>query len=404
MSAAGSWDGGVRAGTGPSLGVMTDVAAYRRWGVDGLVVVVTALIGLLMARLRVVSSPGGPEVLLGVDVAAGMLACVALWWRRRYPLPVAVGVVVLCTFSEVASVPGLVALFAVAARCPARVSAAVFLGSVASFAVYYSWRPAPEAPLWLLVGALVAGHAAVFGWGLLVRSRRLLVESLRERAAMAESAAALRAEHTAHEAREALAREMHDVLGHRLSLLSVHAGALAFHRDAPAEETARAAEVVRANAHRALQDLREVIGVLRAPVGELPLPGITDVGELLEETRRTGTAVVLHDGPGVTTGEHPVPETAGRTAYRLVQEALTNARTYAPGAPVTVTVTGGAGDGLVVEVANPAPARPARADRPAAGQGLRGLAERATLVGGRLDHGPTPDGGWRTGMRLPWPS
>ena len=59
MSAAGSWDGGVRAGTGPSLGVMTDVAAYRRWGVDGLVVVVTALIGLLMARLRVVSSPGG---------------------------------------------------------------------------------------------------------------------------------------------------------------------------------------------------------------------------------------------------------------------------------------------------------------------------------------------------------
>ncbi|WP_224388304.1 sensor histidine kinase [Pseudonocardia sp. ICBG1293] len=382
---------------------MTEAPAYRRWVVDGLPVVLTALVGLLAARLRQVMPGGEPELLLRADLAVGMVACVALWWRRRYPLPVGVGIVLLCTVSEIASVPGLVALFAVAGRCPARVSAAVFAGSLASFGVYFSWRSAPEAPVWLLVGAVVAGHAAVFGWGLLVRSRRLLLASLRERAAMAESAAALRAERTQHEAREALAREMHDVLGHRLSLLSVHAGALAFHRGAPAEETARAAEVVRENAHRALQDLREVIGVLRAPVGELPLPGITDVGELIEETRRTGTAVTLHDGPGVTSGEQPVPETAGRTAYRLVQEALTNARTYAPGAPVTVTLTGGAGDGLVVEVANPAPARSGAADRPGAGQGLRGLAERAALVGGRLDHGPTTDGGWRTGMRLPWP-
>ncbi|MET0188920.1 MAG: ATP-binding protein, partial [Pseudonocardia sediminis] len=183
-------------------------------------------------------------------------------------------------------------------------------------------------------------------------------------------------------------------------------GALAFHRDATAEETTRAAEVIRENAHRALQDLREVIGVLRAPVGELPLPGVADVVELIEETRRAGTPVDLDDGHGVTAGDHPVGETVGRTVYRFVQESLTNARKHAPGAPVVVRISGDPGDHLVTEVENRTPAVSAEvAESPAgSGEGLRGLAERARIVGGRLDHGPTPSGGWRVAMRLPWPA
>jgi signal transduction histidine kinase len=208
---------------------------------------------------------------------------------------------------------------------------------------------------------------------------------------------------------------MHDVLGHRLSLLSVHAGALEFRPDAPAEEVARAARVIRENAHQALQDLREVLGVLRAPVGELPQPSLADVRPLVAESGRAGMRVVLRQE---TTGE--VPDLVGRTAYRVVQEALTNARKHAPGAEVDVRLAGAPGQGLTAEVANGAPGpaptpgpgpTPGAGPTPAsgatggsrAGQGLAGLAERVGLAGGRLEHGPTAAGGWRLSAWLPWP-
>ncbi|TQM16405.1 sensor histidine kinase, partial [Pseudonocardia kunmingensis] len=198
-------------------------------------------------------------------------------------------------------------------------------------------------------------------------------------------------------ARETVAREMHDVLGHRLSLLSVHAGALEFRPDAPAEDVARAARVIRESAHQALQDLREVIGVLRAPVGELPQPTAADVPELVAESRRAGMRVVLrHEVEGA------VPQTVGRTAYRVVQEALTNARRHAHGADVRVAVAGAADAGLAVEVVNDPPPLPCPHGEP--GQGLTGLAERVALAGGRLEHGPTRAGGWRLAAWLPWPT
>jgi signal transduction histidine kinase len=229
---------------------------------------------------------------------------------------------------------------------------------------------------------------------------------LRARAAAAEVEALLRAERSQQEARAALAREMHDVLGHRLSLLSVHAGALTYHRGASAEEIARAAEVVRENARRALQDLREVIGVLRAPAEDRPLPGVEDVVGLVDETGRSGTPVDLQDVPGVTAGGRAVPEAVGRTLYRLVQEGLTNARKHAPGAPVHVRITGEPGDHLSVEIVNERPATPPAAVAPSigSGEGLRGLTERAAFVDGSLEHGPTGSGGWRLGMRLRWPA
>src|ERR1043165_5135466 len=106
--------------------------------------------------------------------------------------------------------------------------------------------------------------AAAVGWGLFVHHRRELFESLKDRAARAESEARMRADQAQRDTRDAIAREIHDVLGHRLSLLSVHAGALEFRPDAPPEEIAKAAGVIRETAHAALTDLRSVIGVLRA--------------------------------------------------------------------------------------------------------------------------------------------
>ena len=192
-------------------------------------------------------------------------------------------------------------------------------------------RPEPGIPAWLLFLIGVAVQSAAVGWGLFIRSRRQLVLSLRDRAARAETEAQLRAEQAQQRARDEIAREMHDVLGHRLSLLSVHAGALEFRPDASAEEIARAAKVIRENAHQALQDLREVIGVLRATAsGELPQPTLADVRQLVAESGRAGMRVGLRE----ELGGAAVPDLVGRTAYRIVQEGLTNARKHAPGAEV----------------------------------------------------------------------
>ena len=153
-----------------------------------------------------------------------------------------------------------------------------------------------------------------------------------------------------------------------------------------------------------------------APVGELPQPTLADVQQLVAESGRAGMRVTLREE---TSG--PAPDLTGRTAYRVVQEALTNARKHAPGAEVRVHLAGSAGTGLRVEVRNDAPppaagltagpvpdpglARPSGpAPDPGAGQGLAGLAERVALASGRLEHGPTAEGGWCLSAWLPWPA
>ena len=99
-----------------------------------------------------------------------------------------------------------------------------------------------------------------------------------------------------------------------------------------------------------------------------------------------------------------VPEAVGRNALRIVQEALTNARKHAPSAPVDLRVEGAPGEGLEVDVRNPAPVVAGTSDIPGAGVGLVGLAERAELAGGRLEHGLEPDGAFRLQAWLPWPA
>jgi signal transduction histidine kinase len=208
----------------------------------------------------------------------------------------------------------------------------------------------------------------------------------------------------AHE-RARIAREMHDVLAHRISLLSMHAGALEFRPDAPPEEIARAAGVVRASAHQALEDLREVIGVLREESldgdPERPQPTLANLPGLLDESRQAGMHV---SSECMVDDLAAVPEGVGRNAYRIVQEALTNARKHAQGAAVDVTLDGAAGSGLTVEVRNRLPVGAAAAPIPGAGTGLIGLSERTSLAGGRLEHGRTPGGDFELRAWLPWPA
>lgn len=406
----------------------------RDWAVDIGLFLLAAASGVWMAAMRLEEPSPIPPWLFNLDQLTGALGCAALWMRRRRPVELALALVALSAFSELVAGAMLVALFTVAVHRPPRTTTAVFALSLLAVLGYAVIRPEPGTPgaLLLLLGVTIQGTAV--GWGLFIHHRRRLVLSLRERAARAEIEAHLRAEQAQLHARERIAREIHDVLGHRLSLLSVHAGALEYHPDAPAEDVARAAKVIRESAHQALQDLREVIGVLRAPVGELPQPTLADIRQLADESGRAGMRVDLSEE---LTGA--VPDRAGRTAYRIVQEALTNARKHAPGAEVRVRVAGAPGRGVTVEVCNdaPAPAAPSTAppaaptpavptpgatstSPPAApalapvpgavptpgarpGQGLVGLAERVALADGRLEHGPTAAGGWRLSAWLPWP-
>uniref|UniRef100_A0AAU2K2C6 histidine kinase n=1 Tax=Streptomyces sp. NBC_00049 TaxID=2903617 RepID=A0AAU2K2C6_9ACTN len=339
------------------------------------------------------------------DQVAGGLACAAVLLRRRWPVPLAVALILAGTQAHYMTGPAMVTVFTVASTRPWRATAWVAALIFVPLPVFLWQLPdmsEERAGSAVTYFALLAG---TIGWGLFRRSRHQLIASLRARAELAEADAESRAERARMEAREEIAREMHDVLGHRLSLLSVHAGALEFHPGAPSAEIERAAGVIRESAHLALRDLREVIGVLRAGSGtdenERPQPELPDLARLVAEARAAGDRIDLTGPP-----DEAAPALAGRTAYRIVQEALTNVRKHAPGTTVDVRVTGGPGEGLTVVVANTRP--PGTPTQGAVegtggggGQGLTGLAERARLAGGDLTALPS-DGGFRVRAWLPW--
>jgi signal transduction histidine kinase len=344
-----------------------------------------------------------------IDLAGGIAACAALWVRRRWPVAVALAILPLAAISSLAGPAALLAFFTVAVHRRFAVLAAVAAFGLASLAIYFAVRfePQPDVrgSLWLANALLVLVYVATAAFGMFIRARRQLLLSLRERAERAEADRHHHAERARELERAQIAREMHDVLAHRISLLSMHAGSLEFRPDAPPEEVARAAGVIRASAHQALQDLREVIGVLRAaPVEEgleRPQPTLADLSALVEESRAAG--ITVHAAIDVEDAGS-APAALGRNAYRIVQEGLTNARKHARGTTVGLTVTGAAGTGLQVELRNPLPVGRAATEIPGAGSGLLGLAERAALAGGRLEHGPTAAGDHRLWAWLPWPA
>ncbi|MCD7436971.1 sensor histidine kinase [Streptomyces lincolnensis] len=372
----------------------------RDWIVDFSCFLVAVLVGLVGAE-AVTENPHVSDGLAVLDQWIGALACAAVWLRRRWPVGLAVTTVPIGMISDTAGGACLLALFTLAVHRPFRYVAWVGGINIALIPVYFWLRPDPELPYLTSVVIFVLLTAALVGWGVVVRAKRQLWLSFRDRARRAENEARLRAEQAQRLARESIAREMHDVLAHRLTLLSVHAGALEFRPDAPREEVARAAGVIRESAHEALQDLREIIGVLRAGESDdtgRPQPTLAALDVLVAESREAGMKVTLDSR---VTDPADVPASIGRTAYRIAQEGLTNARKHAPGAEVTLTVTGAPGEGLEVSVSNPPPEGDVP-HVPGSGQGLIGLTERATLAGGHLHHGPDGTGGFRVRARLPW--
>ncbi len=331
-----------------------------------------------------------------LDSTLGLAALIAMWWRRRWPAAIGFGITAASAVSAFAAGAALIALFNIALRGSRRQIIGITAIGVAGGVVYTLLYPTDdEVPLGveLLIAVLIT--LFVVPWGLFTRTQRDLLRTTRERAEKAEAEQRAHVEAAREAERRRIASEMHDVLAHRLSLLSVHAGALEFHPDASPQEIEEAAGVIRATATAALQDLRDVIGVLRTDDGVTapPQPTLDAIPSLVEESRAAGMNVRSRiEAEG---GEVMV----GRTAYRVVQEGLTNARKHAPAAAVEVTV-GPADEHLVVEVVSRQSAL-ARDPQPG-GSGLIGLAERVELAGGSLEHGPNRRGDFVLRAVLPW--
>ena len=346
-----------------------------RYAIASVPLVLTGLGWVFFVAQGIVEWPMGV-----LDVGLGVAGLILLRWRRRLPFTIAVVTALFTVQSGSATGAAFVALVSLAThrdvRRTAGASVVLWLGLVGMVFLDSGW----EVPtLVAAIGAAVTIGCLV-GFGLYLRSTRDLALS-EERRREGERRDGLERARAGERAR--IAREMHDVLAHRLSLLSLHAGALAHRTDLTDGEVRQAAAVIRDNAHASLEELRVTLGSLREedPLGG-PQPSFEDLAALVSEVREAGQRVEYR-----STLEHvePLPPQVGRHVYRIVQEALTNARKHAPGAPVTVELSGACGTSVEVRVTNVADA-PGELPVSSDGLGLIGLGERAALLGGTLAH------------------
>lgn len=378
----------------------------------------TALLGLIGFGITVASAShdGGPpsgrdNVILAIDFfAAGPISLVLLWFRRRWPVPIALAITTLGAVSITAGVAAMVALVSVSARRRVAEIVPVGLWVLVTSLIYELWAvpAAATSPWWVALIMSVIFAAALIAWGLFLGTRRELRQTERQRVLDLEREQGLRMVGARAQERARIAREMHDIVGHRISLIAVHAGALAYRSDLEPAQVRREAEIIQQSATAALQELRQVLGVLRDPAQvaeeapsagglQRPQPTVADLDELVEEARRSGQLVEYT----VDLPAGPPPPELGRHVFRAVQECLTNARKHAPGAPVAIRIHGAPGADLVTEVHNGRAAKVV-APQPGSGLGLVGVAERAAIAGGTLEHGRTTDGGWSVRLVLPW--
>ena len=341
------------------------------------------------------------------DVLAGVVCFGIVLLRRRWPLAVALVTTAVAAFSSVAAGPAVLALVSVATRRRWPEIAVLAVPNIVSIAVFERLGQTDPLPWFVLVGFGVVLYAAMVGAGMYIGARRDLFATLQWRAETAEREQLARAEQAQVAERNRIAREMHDVLAHRISVVTMYAGALAARDDLTDAERKDSARVIEENSRAALTDLRQVLGVLRQPstdggaAVEPPQPTLLGLEHLVGDARDLGDDITLDVATGLKPELARLPEATSRAAYRMIQEGLTNSRKHAPGAPVTVRLEGAPGQHLLLDLRNgPPPA--GTGDVPGAGLGLVGLRERAELLGGELDSRHLPDGGFVLRARLPW--
>lgn len=377
----------------------------RLWGETWRVLAAAAMGGFLY--LGTVYNVDTGEVtaripgLLRVDPFIGVLAIILMLFRRRWPLPVTLTTATLAVFSSFGAGAAFISYISLCTRRRWReIAVATSFFVVTGLLWEWLYRSATTALMLTSWATQVLAVAAAMAIGAYIGMRREYVANLRERAETAEREQASRVAEARANERARIAREMHDVLAHRISLIAMHAGALAYREDLPREQVREITGLLRDNADQAVHELRSVLGVLRGP-GEpeqsrVPHPDLGQLDTLLEEVAAAGTQVDL-----VREVAGTPPDALSRTAYRIVQEALTNARKHAPAARVRLRITGDPDRGLEIEARNRTRATVPATSR-GAGMGLVGLAERAELSGGRLQHRLEDDGTFVLRAWLPW--
>ena len=359
-------------------------------------------------------------VATGMIAAFGVSALIIV--RRRYPVAltvVASAFALIFPADAFAALVGLSCVVATRSRRQAIVATAVVSVVTGVAVLRDALRPAQfqvftgtptgedaqPLPWWFYTILAIAVVAFAVGAGLFRRTSVNLGHLREQSTRSAETTAALRSELTRQEERDLIAREVHDTLAHRLALVSLHSGALEMAaREHP--ELQGFAHEVQANAHRSLEDLRGLIGVLRDPAsrrkdgsGVPATVTLEDLSELLTASRTASNqmvaTVMINDSASAS-----APLT--HAAYRVLQEALTNIHKHAPTSPIDVDLTASATAGVRVLVSNPLPDSPGAAI-PGAGAGIAGIHERARLLGGRSWIGPH-EGRFIVDVWLPWHS
>lgn len=378
--------------------------------------------------------PSDRSWLIGIDLLVGIVVLALMFFRRRWPLVIALIAVALGSFSGLASGAVVIIVVSLATRRHWRE-----VVPVALLAVVVAWAIGPlftsdAAPLWFEIDAgadgtpnptfagdatptptwavglaIVLTMAILIAIGFYIGARRDLVATLQARAETAEREQSARESQARTAERSEIAREMHDVLAHRISLVAMHSGALTYRTDLDRAETAATAEIIRDNAHLALTELRQVLGVLRDDTRheagpDLPQPTLATLRELINQTSAADNDAQLAISPETEPHLANLNSTTGRTAYRILQEALTNVRKHAPHAPVQITLSGTPGGHLALGVRNPVQTDDVDAQLalPPSGMGLTGLTERAALAGGELTHGIDRAGDFVVRAWLPW--
>lgn len=339
------------------------------------------------------------------DLALGVLSYIVIWWRRSHPVPVTTFTNIVTIVSSSSLGPGILAMVSLSTRRRWReIIPQAVLSVVAGIIALAFFATPTEAndPVIISYSVTVVATAAMVAWGLYIGSRRELLASWQARALASEAEQQAKVMQARSLERARIAREMHDILAHRISAMSMYAGALAYRSDLSGEQIRETAQTIQETSHLALTELREVLGVLREGPGDAAPEepqGVPDLAALIEEARRLGMRVdsrcdidVDSLGPAIS-----------RTLYRCVQEALTNARRHAPSAPVTMHIRGGPEHGVDLLVENPLPLT-AGSTGPTPGFGLVGLAERVGLHGGRQSVTVSEDKRFLLHVWLPWQS
>jgi signal transduction histidine kinase len=361
------------------------------------VVLVLAVLAETVARViwDLPVGQGDDPVAIGVGLVAG-LALLARRRAWRWLLPLVLVLDVLGTSQVVLAV----ATFSLTGRLRGRwqplgiMGLAVVVGVLPHLA--YPLRPA-------IVGALISGLVAVISavLGMYTRARADLLGELMARAEEAEHRRATAEQDARRAERTRIAREMHDIVAHKISLVALQAGALEVNQNLEREEVSRSAGLIRQTAADALSELREVLGVLRGEEEAAPLnpqPTWEDVRRLVDATKEAGIQVELFDFI-----DDPVPDALARTAYRVVQEGLTNIHKHARHTRARIALIGEPGDDLLVEISNVLP-KGFTTDLPGARMGLSGIETRVAHAGGTITSGPTDDGRFEVKAVIPWPN